>query len=125
MHYAKTLKTAVAAAIIGTTALAAPALGGDMMPKHDEALARALAERAAQRLGDLRLGGEQVAQLEQKTRTFFGRRVEGPSRPAIDAIETGSIRSYQPHPVAPRAEAIEQPTQWILPRTDIRVVYAG
>ena len=133
MTYANTLKAAVACAIIGISASAAPAQASELMPKFDRKLAKILADKAAEALGDLRLGGEQdVAMLPTRTRTFFGRTVTDfePSVPdfgrsGTDAIETGSIRTYQPHPVAPAIDETDQPVRWNFPRTDIRVVYAG
>jgi len=118
MMYANTLKMAGACAFLGMAVVLAPVSGAHAQPQFDKKLAKFLADKAAEALGDLRLGElDAVAALPETTATFFG-------RTATDAIETGSIRSYAPLPAKPEAKDDEN-TRWLMPRTDIRIVYAG
>lgn len=118
MMNANTLKMAGACAFLGMAAVLAPVSGAHAQPQFDKKLAKFLADKAAEALGDLRLGElDAVAALPETTETFFG-------RTATDAIETGSIRSYAPLPSKPEAKD-DGETRWLTPRTDIRIVYAG
>ncbi|MAS05690.1 MAG: hypothetical protein CL534_13550 [Ahrensia sp.] len=119
MYYANTLKMAGACAFLGMAVVLAPVSGAHAQPQFDKKLAKFLADKAAEALGDLRLGplDTVAAVLPETTETFFG-------RTATDAIETGSIRSYQPLPAKPEAKD-DGKTRWLTPRTDIRIVYAG
>ena len=118
MTIANTLKTAVACAFFGTAVVAAAVSGATAQPKFDRKLAGVLADKAADALGDLRLGETaDTAAVPVASRTFLG-------RTATDAIETGSIRSYAPRIDPTTTDAVE-PTRWLVPHTDIRVVYAG
>ena len=118
MYYANTLKMAGACAFLGMAVFATSVSGAHAQPQFDKKLAKFLADKAADALGDLRLGPVgTVAELPETTRTFFG-------RTATDAIETGSIRSYEPLPTKPEAKD-DGKTRWLMPRTDIRIVYAG
>lgn len=119
MMYANTLKMAGACAFLGMAVFATSVSGAHAQPQFDKKLAKFLADKAADTLGDLRLGplDDVAAAMPETTGTFFG-------RTATDAIETGSIRSYEPLP--PKPEAVDDgKTRWLMPRTDIRIVYAG
>jgi hypothetical protein len=119
MTYANTLKTAGACAILGMAAVTAAVSGAHAEPTYDTKLAKFLADKAAETLGDLRLGAvHEVAALPEATETFFG-------RTGTDAIETGSIISLQPQPLEAGTQSDAGETRWLMPRTDIRVVYAG
>jgi hypothetical protein len=64
-------------------------------------LAKFLADRAAGQLGDLRLGGSTTLQPRCRKRP---RPSSAAAPTATDAIETGSIRSYEPLPGKPEAK---------------------
>lgn len=118
MTYANTLKTAFACAFLGTAVISAAVSGANAQPQFDRKLAKFLADKAAMTLGDLRLGAvQEAAAASSETVTFFG-------RVGTDAIETGSIRFYQPRIDRMTTSAIE-PTRWVVPHTNIRVVYGG
>lgn len=120
MMYANTLKMAGACAFLGMAVVFGPVSEAHAQPQFDKKLAKFLADKAAEALGDLRLGplDDVAAALPETTETFFG-------RTATDAIETGSIRSYEPLPGKPEAKDDDGKTRWLTPRTDIRIVYAG
>jgi hypothetical protein len=117
MHMANTLKTAVACALVSAAALAALPQSAHAQPGYDTTLAKAMADRAAARLGTLRDGfamdetpvfvpGPDV--MSDRIRETL--EVEGMEvlTPVVDTTPTGSI-----------------PAAFVLPRTDVRVVYAG
>lgn len=119
MHYANTLKTAVACAFLGLGTLTVQVSGAHAQPQFDKKLAKALADKAAETLGGLRLGAsDDDRAAPAATATVFG-------RVKTDVIETGSIRSYGRRSIKPETENSAATTRWLLPRTDIRVVYSG
>lgn len=118
MYYANTLKTAAAGALFGLAAIAATGPNAQAQPQFDPKLAKFMADKAADALGDLRLetvegAVETAAAEETSVRT-----------PETDVIETGSVLTYGQDVDTMTTTAIA-PTGWLLPRTDIRIVYAG
>lgn len=117
MYFNDTLKTAVVFAFLGAATIAAPVTGANAEPQFDKKLAKVLADKAAATLGDLRGGyaledGAEVVPEEEETGWYIQRAPEDSAMllaPYVDRTTTSSI----------------EPDAWLLPRTDIRVVYTG
>lgn len=115
MNYANTLKTAVACALLGAAAIASTASTAQAQPKFDKRIAKVLADKAAAALGALRLDAKAAPRPVSADTSFFG-------RTATDPMATGSIRAARPE----RTGAEPSDTiRFLMPRTDIRIVYAG
>ncbi|WP_425419211.1 hypothetical protein [Oricola indica] len=117
MYFNDTLKTAVVFAFLGAATIAVPVTGANAEPQFDKKLAKVLADKAAAMLGDLRGGytledGAGLAPEEEEAGWFNQRTPDDSAMliaPYVDRTTTSSIES----------------DAWLLPRTDIRVVYTG
>ncbi len=106
MHIANTLKTAVAYALFGAVAVTATVPPAHAQPQFDSKLAKFLADRAASQLGALRDGFAIVGRSGSRG---DGRIPDGANTAPFDARQTGAVERELPP----------------LPRTDVRIVYAG
>jgi hypothetical protein len=106
MHIANTLKTAVAYAFFGAVAVTATVPSAHAQPQYDSKLAKFLADRAASQLGALRDG---FAMSDVPALAETGQFPDGADIAPFDARQTGAVERELPP----------------LPRTDVRIVYAG
>lgn len=118
MRKANTLKTAVACALLGAVAATASASGAHAQPQYDTKLAKVMADKAAGSLGDLRTGFAidevpDLSPVESVTDYSIHEtlKVDGMEllTPRVDATTTGSIGGETR----------------LMPRKDVRIVYAG
>jgi hypothetical protein len=106
MHIANTLKTAVAYALFGAVAVTATVPPAHAQPKFDRKIAKYLADRAAGELGALRDG---FAITDVPALAETGEFPDGADFAPFDARRTGAVERELPP----------------MPRTDVRIVYAG
>ncbi|MCI5076712.1 hypothetical protein [Oricola sp.] len=114
MYYKNTLKGALACACVGFAVVAAPLSNAEAQPQFDRKLAAFLADKAAATLGALRQGY-----------AMDGLKLSDDARDAAYPSVIHQIRSFVPQIDDTTTSSIEEDVRHLLPRTDIRIVYAG
>jgi hypothetical protein len=117
MHMANTLKTAVACALAGAVTFWAGISGAHAQPEYDEKLARAMAEKAAERLSGLRDG------FSATEKPVF---VRGADKSGHRIEETLDIEGMER--LAPQIDDTVTGSAFLIdrnPRRNVRIVYAG